>query len=100
LTPEEEQVVAAGKERIAANLKDPNSAQFRRLFIAGKGLPMKFLCGEMNAKNSYGGYVGFKKFFTAAGAASFTAIDPEDPMRLFNYDIFCSESSKVKDVPN
>lgn len=34
-------------------LKDPESAQFQN--IDG-------VCGEVNAKNSYGGYTGFKKF--------------------------------------
>lgn len=53
--------VKAAKLAISDNFKDPESARFRGLFISNKGLPT--LCGEVNAKNSYGGYVGYKKFF-------------------------------------
>lgn len=42
-------------------LRDPGSAQIRDLrFVNGKG--GETLCGEVNAKNAYGGYVGFKPF--------------------------------------
>lgn len=40
-------------------LKDPGSAKFRNLkVIEGAGI----LCGEVNAKNAFGAYVGFRKF--------------------------------------
>ena len=38
---------------VEANLKDASSAEFRNQ--VGQ-------CGEVNAKNSYGGYTGFKRF--------------------------------------
>lgn len=47
---------------------DPASAQFRDLFVsvtpnpAEEGRMRWALCGEMNAKNRYGGYVGFQRF--------------------------------------
>lgn len=41
-------------------LKDPASAEFRNVYIAAGGSP--YLCGEFNAKNSYGAYIGFRKF--------------------------------------
>jgi hypothetical protein len=48
------------KLRVRNSLKDPNSAEFKDVrWVAGKAL-----CGQVNAKNSYGGYVGFK-FFVA-----------------------------------
>ena len=52
--------VRQAKAKITANFKDPSSAQFRNLYLSGKGLPT--LCGEVNAKNSYGAYVGFRGF--------------------------------------
>lgn len=58
-------LVKAAKANITRALKDPSSAQFRNLFI-GTGADKKgmlALCGEVNAKNSYGAYVGFKRFF-------------------------------------
>ncbi|MGK9155447.1 hypothetical protein [Acinetobacter radioresistens] len=44
------------KEFVKASLKDPASAQFRS---------QKGFCGEVNAKNSFGGYTGFKRFIAA-----------------------------------
>lgn len=48
------------------NLKDPGSAQFRNIQkpkkFWGKSLtlnPYWLICGEVNAKNSFGGYTGF-----------------------------------------
>ena len=43
----------ASKEVVKGSLKDPQSAQFQNLYG---------YCGEVNSKNSYGGYVGFKKY--------------------------------------
>lgn len=49
----------------AATLKDPASAQFRNVELKAGGT---ILCGEINAKNSFGGYVGFRPFVTTASA--------------------------------
>lgn len=63
------------RELIAANLKDPSSAQFRNeqfyrsvaITKDGKILPANVtLCGEINAKNSYGAYSGFHRFISTA----------------------------------
>jgi len=47
-------------------LKDPESARFRdvksRRFTDGRGDEVFGVCGEINAKNSYGGYIGFRGF--------------------------------------
>jgi hypothetical protein len=57
----ESEALSAAQESLKQSLKDPSSAQFRnvRLVTFGSG---KVICGEVNAKNSYGGYVGFKRF--------------------------------------
>ena len=43
---------------VKKHLKDPDSVTFRKLVLRKNG----FFCGEYNAKNSYGGYVGYKRF--------------------------------------
>lgn len=57
---------AAAREHYRRVLKDPDAAQFRNLFVAEYttkyGTKITILCGEVNAKNSYGGYVGFRSF--------------------------------------
>ena len=49
-------------EVIKNRMKDPESTQFRNLRIVTNTVGEKFVCGESNSKNSYGGYVGFKPF--------------------------------------
>lgn len=53
--------VQQAKTALTAEFKDPSSAQYRVLFLSGEAMPV--LCGEVNAKNSYGAYVGFRRFY-------------------------------------
>lgn len=55
---EQAELEEAVKAEILAQLKDPNSAEFRNVVVAGN-----IVCGEVNAKNGFGGYVGFKSFW-------------------------------------
>lgn len=41
---------------VARHLKDPDSAEFRN---------QSGLCGEVNAKNGFGGYTGYRRFMAA-----------------------------------
>lgn len=41
------------REFVSSHLKDPSSAQFRNQIG---------FCGEVNSKNSFGAYTGFKRF--------------------------------------
>lgn len=51
------------RQGITAVLKDPSSAQWQgELLSSGQ----ETLCGEVNAKNSLGGYVGFKRYIANA----------------------------------
>ena len=52
-------------QSVANQMKDPNSAEFRNwhAFESQNGL---LVCGEINAKNSFGGYVGFTHFVAHA----------------------------------
>jgi hypothetical protein len=55
--------IEKAKRAIARTLKDPNSAQFGDVF-RGTGAPgHPIICGSVNAKNAYGGYVGLEPFF-------------------------------------
>jgi hypothetical protein len=64
-------VVAEAKTLAAQGLRDPQSAQFRNVVtksIAENRLLM--VCGEVNAKNAYGGYVGFQRFVYVEGSSA------------------------------
>ena len=54
------------KAAVAAKMIDPGSATFREL---GEKAPDFMYCGEVNAKNRMGGYVGYQKFFAYKGTA-------------------------------
>jgi hypothetical protein len=66
--------ILKGKETISSLLKDSDSAKFRHLFFSGKVVPI--VCGEVNSKNSFGGYVGYQKFVTA-NQADLTVLETE-----------------------
>lgn len=57
------QDVATKRGHAVAQLRDPDSVQFRNERLTDGG----WLCGEMNGKNAYGAYTGFKRFM-AMGA--------------------------------
>lgn len=61
-----ERTHAKDLQLVRDRMKDPSAVQFRALHVGASGA----LCGEMNAKNSYGGYVGFKPFVVQDGQAT------------------------------
>lgn len=49
---------------VLEKLKDPESARFRNIRSVGPKDDLgEVICGEVNAKNEMGGYVGFQTFF-------------------------------------
>ncbi|TDJ77243.1 hypothetical protein E2H86_08660 [Pseudomonas putida] len=46
------------REAVAEKLNDPGSAQFRNERSVKGG----WVCGEVNGKNAFGGYIGFKRY--------------------------------------
>ncbi|AZV00286.1 peptidoglycan-binding protein [Paracoccus kondratievae] len=59
----DEAIIQAVKDAVGDGLKDPFSAQYRNFRI----LPSGRICGEVNAKNTYGAYVGWTTFITHGG---------------------------------
>ena len=76
-SPQTSVEVKLAKAAVLEDLKDPESARLRNLFISNspnlKGEMMQHLCGEINAKNAMGGYVGYRRFFADNESAM---IDP------------------------
>lgn len=54
------------KAAVAAKMFDPGSATFQALSVKVTDFAY---CGEVNAKNRMGGYVGYKKFYAQRGSA-------------------------------
>lgn len=59
-------------EHLKTRLKDGESAKFRatRMVTYGGNGTGRLMCGEVNAKNSYGGYTGFTRFVAGVNGAS------------------------------
>lgn len=70
---------------VKSTLKDPESAEFRNV---------KGYCGEVNAKNSYGGYTGFDKFYVSDQIPVFVN---KDELLEFNlgWVAHCESKSKL-----
>ena len=51
---------------MVAALKDPDSAKFRNERVGGHLITV--VCGEVNSKNSLGGYVGYERYIGAGEA--------------------------------
>lgn len=64
-TNTEKKLIEIVKSEIKEGLKDPSSAQFKDVRIV-KVPEGKVVCGQVNAKNSYGGYAGYKYFIASA----------------------------------
>jgi hypothetical protein len=49
---------------VKSMLNDPDSAEFRDLRVS---TDKSIVCGSVNAKNKFGGYVGFRRFYFQEG---------------------------------
>ena len=58
--------IEKAKQGVRDQMKDPASVQFRNVRGYNKG-GAALLCGEVNAKNSFGGYTGFDHFTYLGG---------------------------------
>lgn len=73
-----------GKEQVRDLLKDPVSAQFKGVTTVINSKGSESICGEVNARNSYGGYVGFQKFVVLDGVATIVNPDEKKTVSAFN----------------
>jgi hypothetical protein len=61
---------------VLAQLNDPDSAQFRNLkYVGNWTVKGGLLCGQVNAKNAMGGYVGYSWFESGIKSASIEDVE-------------------------
>lgn len=77
-TGTQEQAIEAAQKTVANSLKDPSGAQFRNVRLANY-LDGNVICGEVNGKNSYGGYVGFTPFVASTNSSELYDKDNKYP---------------------
>lgn len=62
--PMDKKVMDASMKLISSGMKDPSSVQFKGVYLQPNAVEgTSKVCGELNAKNSYGAYTGYEKFF-------------------------------------
>ena len=67
-------------------MKDPSSAQFKaEAYKADAAGDVWVICGQVNAKNAYGGYVGFRPYYFEIKDSTAEIRDPDDAR---NFDIW------------
>ncbi len=55
--------LAAARSALTVSFKDPSSAQFRNERVYRLATGGTAICGEVNGKNSFGAYIGFKHYY-------------------------------------
>lgn len=77
-TGTEEDAIEKAKQAVTDRLRDPGSAQFKKVRIVPYHQG-KVVCGEVNSKNAYGGYVGFTAFVAGIEQAALYSKDDQYP---------------------
>ena len=84
---QESNIKWAGRLSVQDILKDPDSAEFRGVFYSEKGgVPMA--CGEVNSKNSMGGFTGFQRF-VSRGTKELTVLEEQVAGFQVTWNEFC-----------
>lgn len=64
-------LTSLGEKYVKEKIRDPGSAQFRNQFIGKGGAP----CGEVNAKDAFGTYIGYQRYISVARELTLLAQD-------------------------
>jgi hypothetical protein len=59
--------ITVAQQAVKGRLKDPSSAEFRNERVGSYQGKAIVVCGEVNAKNSFGGMTGFERFVSNGG---------------------------------
>lgn len=88
----EEQAISRAEDAIKNTLKDPYSVIFSNIYIGSRDNISITICGSMNAKNSFGGYIGPRRFYvsiiTDPGFPVYPKIDDSrDATSVYQYEM-------------
>ncbi|WP_340618463.1 hypothetical protein [Xenorhabdus entomophaga] len=96
--PTEKDFINIGESIVRDNLKDPDSAKFDS-FYPSPDESDGYVCGMVNAKNTYGGYTGKKPYYvyieTKGGKLKHhgpvVIVDDDDQAGLGNFRLLCKK---------
>lgn len=66
------------KRLLVQGFKDPESAKYRNIRTYRTGMGDDVVCGEVNGKNSFGAYVGYKPFYIRLTGAQIRVTHVDD----------------------
>jgi hypothetical protein len=64
-------LTSLGEKYVREKVLEPSQAQFRNQFVGKGGAP----CGEVNAKDAFGSYIGFQRYISVARDLTLLAQD-------------------------
>jgi hypothetical protein len=87
-------LINRAEQSVKQQLNDPDSAEFSEIKIVGPS-PIETVCGRVNAKNLFGGYVGYRRFYFYASTGA-SVIESALNARAFNvmWEL-CSDKQKT-----
>ena len=80
--PSDDDMIKFGESLVRQTLKDPDSAKFNS-FYRQFGDGVGYVCGIVNAKNSYGGYVGNRNYYVHLTVKNGKVID-SSPVKIID----------------
>lgn len=95
-TPSEKDFIDMGESLVKDTLKDPDSAKFDS-FFRDFGENSGYVCGYVNAKNSYGAYTGKKPYYVRIEVKDgkvnnhgpIIIINDQDQKKIDSYESIC-----------
>ena len=94
--PSDNYVIPLGENLVKDKLIDPDSAKFNSFFHKSGDL-YGYVCGDVNSKNTFGGYTGKKPYFVylevvdgkVKSHGTVTIVNDHDPSSMEKYKLFC-----------
>ncbi|WP_115389819.1 hypothetical protein [Shewanella algae] len=78
------------RNKALARLKDPKSAEFKDVYFFRGADNVPMTCGQVNSKNSFGGFVGFQHF-VSGGSPDMTFLQNEVDDFASVWNKFCTK---------
>ena len=93
----EKNFIAEVETSVKSQLKDADSAKFQ-YSLNEIFMHQNLVCGEVNAKNSFGGYGGFNDFIYDDGSVTFYENDPQGFLKAREKCVSATEAETKKTI--
>lgn len=86
---ERHSLIASAKNALKERLREPDSAEFKNVIIVTYQDKLNVVCGEVNAKNGFGGMTGFQPF-VSLGSAQMTWLPTDSKTFADDWNKYCA----------